>query len=646
MDFFKKVFNKEGREQKKKGAIQKPPPFSPVVMRTEDVPKALHETAQRHNIPISSLDIRLIRFQTLIKMDKSDNDWVEMEIDDWEKFNKPEILLSPDFEVKQIYEIEIFRYKEEFWETDLQLQIATNKEKNRIACTIRSGSIIKNCDNLDAKISNLVRNKLLKSKMLIGLWDLDFMDAIRELTAKAKVQGQYIVPEDITLDIAVCFPSQPAIDDAIHYRYKKEKVSEESRIDHSKRGFIHAVEKGEIIIEYVKARHGKPGRNCQGKYIPTEEPKETNRPEFKVSDAIEVVEDEDRILYKANRNGYVIFKDNRYDIQDEMELEEVSFKKTGSIDAGVETEVKLHVNETDFMKDAIGTGVEVEATEVKVEGNVGSSAIVKAEEVIVGGMTHQSSQIYAKTAHINVHRGFLKCKDIAEISRLEGGVVEAKEATISQVVGGEVKAMKIEVGILASNAKLYGLEEITINKMAGENNKIIIDPAEIETYHSEIETLENEIEALEKSIKKSEESLGQKKEIHEKSEPAVTTLKKKIVHDIKSGIKPKPAFVAKVKQFQKLVEKIENIEKERRELEARLQTTKEKLLTYQDMVLRAKIVNHNEWTEYTTIEFHLLYPQIKLEFTPTPGEKNQVVYLRRSNDDEPAYEIAVKELQQ
>ncbi len=648
MGFFKKVFQKKKKKEDRSDSTKKSSGFSPVVVRTEDVPKTVHETAQRHDISAASLDIRLISLQTLIKTDEAESDWVEVESDDWEKFNKPEMLLTPNFGIKQLYEIEIVKYKEEPWESDLQLHIATNKEKNRIACTIKSGSIIRNSDDIDTKIAHLIQSKLLKSRMLIGLWDLDFMENIRELTAKAKVQGQYIVPKDVTFDVAVCYPSQPPIDDDIVYHYKKEAeaVSENGRIDHAKRGFIQAVEKGDVVIEYIKPKHGKPGRNCQGQYIPVEKPKETHRPEFKVTDAIEVIEDDDRILYRATRGGYVVFKENSYDIQDEMELEEVSFKKTGSIDAGVETEVKLHVNETDFMKDAIGTGVEVEATEVKVEGNVGASALVKAEDVVVGGMTHQSSRIYAKTARINVHRGFLKCLERAEISRLEGGIVEAKEAAISQVVGGEVKAMKIEAGILAANARLFGVTEITIDKMVGENNKIVIDPSEIDAYHDEITSLEKEIEAIEKNIEKIDTELELKNQIRQKSESAVATLKKRIVQDIKKGIKPKPAFVAKVKQFQKLVETIEGIEKKRREAEESLQASKARLLAYQEMILHAKIVNRGEWKEYTTIEFHLLYPQMKLEFTPTPGVKNQMVYLKKSGESEegePIYEVAVKE---
>ncbi len=644
MGLFDKVFKSDKEKQKKKEA-DKPAEFTPVVVTTSDVPKTLQETALKYKIGSQSLDIRIISCKTFIKMDRKEKEWIEVEGNDWEKFNKPEILLNPNFEVKQDYEIEILKYRDEPWMRDLLLHIAANREKNRIVCTIKSGSIIKGVDDLNAKMKNLIHKKMVRSRILIGLWDLDIDGKLDDLTAKAKVQGQYIVPEDYIFDVAVCFASEPSIDDALIYHYKeKEEKQQGDRIDYSKRGFIQAVEKGEVIIEYVKPKQGTPGRNCMGAFVAVEEPKSTHKPEFRVSDNIETEETESSILYRAKRGGYVVFKENTYDIRDEMELEEVSFKKTGSIDAGVETEVKLHINESDSLKEAIGNGVEVEATEIKVEGNVGAAAVVTAEEVAIGGQTHQTSQIFADRAKINVHRGSLKTKGTAEITRIEGGSVEAKEANVSQMIGGEIRAMNVDVRILGANAKIYAVSHIQIGKMVGENNRLIIDASEIEAYHNEIVSLEEEVENLEKLLEKLRESLDEKEELLKKSESAVNTLKQKIVQDQKRGIKPRPAFIAKIKQFQKLQEDIEKRKEKIVKVENRLQDNRGRLLAYQEMVVHAKIVNLGEWKEYTTIEYHLLYPQVKLEYTPKAGVSGEDIYLKKV--DEENYEIAVKKAEE
>ncbi|WP_201353203.1 flagellar assembly protein A [Hydrogenimonas urashimensis] len=642
MGFFDKVF-KSDKEKKEKKEGSKAAEFTPVVTTTDDVPKTLQETALKYGISSQTLDIRIINYKTYIKMDSKETEWIEVEGNDWEKFNKPEILLNPNFVVKQDYEIEIHKYRDEPWMRDLILHIASNKEKNRIVCTLKSGSIIKDTEDLGAKLKNLIHKKMVRARVLIGLWDLDIEKRLDELVAKAKVQGQHILTEDFKFDAAVCFASQPSVDDALiyHYKLKDENAEQGDRIDYSKRGFIQAVEKGEVIIEYVKAKPGTPGRNCAGEFIPVENPKESHKPEFRVSENIETEETESSILYRARRGGYVVFKENIYDIREEMELEEVSFKKTGSIDAGVETEVKLHVNETDSMKEAIGTGVEVEATEVKVEGNVGASASITAEEVVIGGQTHQTSRIVADHAKVNVLRGYLKTKEIAEVTRIEGGIVEAKEAKVSQMIGGEVKAMKVEVELLGSNAKIYAVSGIEIGKMVGENNRLIIDASEIEAYHNEILSLEEEIEELEKKLEKLREKLREREELKNKSESAVQTLKEKILQDKKRCIKPRPAFIAKIKQFQKLHEEIAKAKEEIVAVENRLEEIRSRLLAYQEMIIHATVVNRGEWKEYTTVQYRLLYPQITLEYTPTPGLSNQEIYLKKI--DEEHYEIAVRE---
>ncbi len=646
MGFFDKVFggDKSDGARKEEGREAS---FTPVVVTTHDVAQTLHDTALKYKIGSQSLDIRLISFKTLIKMDPKEEEWIELEEGEWEKFNKPEILLNPDFMVKQEYELEIFRYKDEPWKSDLLLHIASNKEKNRVVCTVKAGSIIRKAENLKARIKSLILGKMLRSRILIHLWDVDYDKAIDDLVAKALVQDQYILPEDVTFDICVCFASQQPVNDELilHYKNKNENEEQGDRVDYSRRGFIQAVEKGETVIEYIKPRPGKPGRNCQGHFIAVPEPLEKHKPEFRVSDAIGVEEDEERILYRAKRGGYVVFKENTYDIHDSMELNEVSFKKTGSIDAGVETEVKLHISESDHMKDAIGTGVEVEATEVKVEGNVGASAIVTAEEVAIGGQTHQTSRIHAKTAKINVHRGYIKTEESLQITRLEGGVAEAKEARVSQMIGGEVKALSVHVDVLASNAKIYAVSKIVVNKMLGENNKLIIDASEIDAYHNEIVALEERIGQIEKELSNLEETHRQKRSLLEKSESAVQTLKKKIVEAKRRGVKPHPAFVAKIRQYQKLENDIVEIEQEIARTRQSLKDDKRKLLAYQEMVVNATIVNRGEWKEYTAVEFHLLYPQITLEYTPTAGACNQEIYLKRIEEDgeEVRYEIAVRE---
>ena len=635
-DIFKN--SKKSKDSKKK----KIDDFAPFIVKTDNVSQALHDTAKKYSISASRLDFVILNYNTLIKMDANEPEWTDIEQGDWANFNQPKIILNSNVLIKQMYEIKIIN-KEENWNKDMHLHIMTNKEKNKISAILKAGSVIIETENLFNKLKNTIQKQMVKAGMLIELWDVDYDNKLNEISALVRTNKQYLFPEDIKFDIAKCYSSIQPIDSQliIHYKNKYNEENKNDRIDYSKRGYVQAVEKDEMIIEYIKAKSGTPGRNCKGEFIPVSPPKDSEKPDFNISENIEIKEDDSKIVYIAKRGGYVVFKDNIYDIKDEMEINEVSFKKTGSIEAGVETEVKLHINEKDAIKDAIGTGLEVEAEEVKVEGNVGSSSKVTGQKVFIGGQVHKTSKIYANQAKINVLKGFLETEN-AEVTRLEGGKIEAKDVQIQQAIGGEVKAMDVHINKVGSNVKVYAISSITIDSMVGENNKFIIDPLEIPVYNKEIVELKENIKKLKKKISKLKEELFKLNKIKDKSEPAVKILKQKVMQDKAKGLKPQASFLIKIKQFQQLLEKIDAKNLEYTEIDNNLKLLETKLLTYQEMVINAKIINNGEWKNYTEIEYKLLNPPQCISYYPKAGEKNQELYLKKIDDD--FYEIATKKV--
>ncbi len=643
MGFFDKIFKsikKRDEDTTQESSVK----FSAISVTTENVPQTLQGIANKYHLSMSMLDVRLLHLQTFIKLDKSDKEWRAITEDEWEEFKHPETLLNPNFQVKQSYDLEITKAEPEEWMKGLKIYLGTNKERSHIICTVKAGSIIVKTEALATKLEALIENKMLRAGVLIRLCDIDYSKALDEITAKVLVHKKYEFPEDYSFEVARCIASRPPIDDQLiyHYKEREEQPKENDRIDYSKRGFIHAVEKGDLILEYVKPQKGQSGRNCYGVFIPVKEPKERYRPDFRVSDKIEVEENETHILYRAKRGGYIVFKNNFYDIEEHIEVSEVSFKKTGSIDAGVETEVKLRVRGRDALKDAIGVGVEVEATEVKVAGNVGASSVVKAEDVEIGGQTHQTSSIYAERAKVNVVRGLLKATETANIKRLEGGFVEARKVVVEHMIGGIIKAFEVRVGVVSSNVKILAANEIVINDMIGENNKLIINASRINAYRNEIHQLQEETRLLTNEVKKLENKKAEYMRVRKESELTVATLKQKILEDSKKGIQPKQAFMTKIKQFQQLLETIDGLKEQIRDTKTKLREVEHKLLALQELTLHAKIVNHGKWGDYTTIEFHLLHPKRILEYHPKPGEKKQQVTLKKSDDGK--FEIVVKEV--
>ena len=78
-----------------------------VIVRTGNVAKELMSTAANYKVSVKTLDFRLLDTQTFIRTLSDGDEWIEVgeqEIADIDE----SMYLNPKFEIKQIYEIEIF----------------------------------------------------------------------------------------------------------------------------------------------------------------------------------------------------------------------------------------------------------------------------------------------------------------------------------------------------------------------------------------------------------------------------------------------------------------------------------------------------------------------------------------------------------
>lgn len=116
-------------------------------------------------------------------------------------------------------------------------------------------------------------------------------------------------------------------------------------------------------------------------------------------------------------------------------------------------------------------------------------------ELKIDAQTHKKSEIHvSETANVHLHRGNLKAKD-AHINILESGKVEADTIHIQKMMGGEIIGRVIHIDTLYSNARIIALESITIQKIEGDGNNLIIDAHAIASYHKQIVDLEAEAKA-------------------------------------------------------------------------------------------------------------------------------------------------------
>ena len=623
------LFGKDKRDESK--VAEK---FAPIVLRTDNVAKEILEVAKNYGVPTNEIDFTLLSVHTYTRVnDGSESEFEELYEEDMIIFDDESMLLNPQFEIKQNYEIELF-HRQEDDKNEIDSAIGANSAKSSIYFTIKPGSKLHWYDAFERDLLLYIDKKKLRTNILIKIFDKVMYDSIRPFVAKLRVDESLELKEKEMLHVAQAIDPIATRNDKLllNYEKKNEALSEQERIDYAKRGYISSVVKGEVIITYIKAKEGRPGRNCRGEYIAPSEPKISQEPTFSVTEKIEIKEDEDKIEYIAKESGYVLFEGGLYDIKQDVEVSEISFKTTGSIETDLDADVSINVKESDVFKDAIGMGMDVEVSELNVDGNVGPNATIRANKVEIKGQTHKSSKINAKEVDINIHKGLAEGEHI-HVTRLEHGEIVCAKASVVQALGGTIRASEIEVETLGSHNTLMASHRIEITKFKGSENSFIIDPVLRRSGKKELEKNEKEIHEAKIALRQLDKEIAQKQERLDANEKSFNELKKRLLHYKKNGVKIPSAFLAKYKQFQAAYAEVDALKKERRQKSEHIELMAAKHDAYQGDIFSARIIVHVPWSGHNEIKFKLIEPEVELSYVPKPTDK-RVFGLKKDEDDE------------
>ncbi len=621
MAFFKRDSSNKNEEQKDND-------FKSIIIDTQNVADEIKNVASSNNLNTSDLSFRVLKVITSYRSHKGE-EYKELDDKNRHLFDDNDFMLNPELRIKQHYKVEIFR-KSDISSDEIipDIVLSGNKLLTKVVATIKKNIDVKYFSKLEEKIIEDINRKKVRSNILVGIRDKNMHKEVKKVVSTIRVMNFL----ENNSDFVVCqgLDKVSSIDDKIAYLYKNKVKAKDKqgRVDYSKRGFILAVSKGETIIEYTKAQTGIPGRNCQGRFLNVKEPSLSNQTEIKHTDNILKKEDDDKILFIANKNGYVNFENGTYDIQDKMEIESVDFKSTGSIETDLNSNVKINIKESDIFKDAIGPGMSVETSELHVEGNIASGATIKAKKVEIKGQTHKTAMIDADNVKIAVHRGRVSGKNI-KIERLEGGFIDGENIKIKSVIGGEVIGKNIYIEELTSNASIKASDLIDIKQVKGNNNKLVIDSTAGKQYNEKIEKIKKKIKELTISLKPIPKILEAKKRVIENSRSVVEEIKRKILELKKSGITPPSSLLGKIKQYQKMVNEYNITLNNFKDKKHQLASYDSDLQSIQNQIFSAKIVNHGVWKEYNEVKFKLINPPIEVVYNTKDNEIIREITLKQ-----------------
>ena len=590
---------------KKKEKDNKEIKFTTQIVKTDNVSKTLVEISEKYNIKLSNLDFDIIDIETYVKLNE-DSDFVLIDDETEKLIERKNLLLNEDFEIKQNYEIKVkkFQFSDDF---ELIGKLESNKSLTNATYVISTKSLLNYSPNLENLVLNEMYKKKLKTRMIIkfSLFEKKLLEDVKNLVAKIRVMG--LIEKDFPISLCQAItPIQPIKMEVIEYYKKLEKK------DEFVKQLIYPIKKNNVIIEIIKPKKGKNGRNCRGEFIKVPKLNEREIPKFHYKDDVRKFEDDNSIRYIANKDGYVYVKDGAIFIKDELEVKQISLK-TGNVKGAEDSNVKLEVTEHDALKEAIKDGMIVETTDLFVKGNIGNNAKVKAKKLKVDGQTHRNSKIAAINAEINIHKGLLKGRDVL-IHRLEGGKIEAEKVHILQALSGSVTAKEIKIDWMGSHITLIASDLIEIQSLKGSENRFIIDESRVAHKEEYIKTQEDKIKTLEINFRKYKEKFNENKMIILKNKNTIEELKLKINEYKKNNIPINSMWLQKLKKFNDFVKKTKAIEEKIKNIKEEINSIKEELNKMQNSLFLAKIIAHSGFPEYNRIEFKMVEPPITITY--------------------------------
>ncbi|MBS4331729.1 flagellar assembly protein A [Campylobacter vulpis] len=386
--------------------------------------------------------------------------------------NELEVFYSNDFFVKnydefyQKFKIEIFTKAEE---NPFKFSLKTNANLTLLKACLDYEKFDPTLD-LKENLRQALYKILIKNQFLLLRLDKELethLDQCVSLLKENKAKGfEFVVAQGVDK-----IEHQKA--QLIFYRNVGETASEDRGYD--ERGYTQPVEKDELLFEFIHKKIGKEGRNLKGELLTLEPLEEVANSIILKDESIYATNLPDKTQYFSAKYGFLTKDIEGFSVSNSLKISRVDLKNTGSIKTDLDKEINVEVSNKNFNEDAIKSGiVNIEASNVNIEGHVGATEL-KATNLKITGGTHARSKIYAESAFIANHKGTFE-GDTVFINNLERGKIKAKNVYVRRCIASKIEADNIFIEDLFTDSKLYPKKNLIILKNIKANNLIKISP--------------------------------------------------------------------------------------------------------------------------------------------------------------------------
>jgi hypothetical protein len=587
--------------------------FKPYVVEVENIAHHITSFAKQKKIPTYMIDFDIMEIFTFVKI-KDKHGYQQIDAHDLQERRKDEkFFLDSEVDIKQSYKITI---KPANFDkvNNIIMELSADKYVTTVIAKIKRESQINLFDTIEEDLKLEIKKKKALNKIIVGLFEEGLSKEIANFLGDVRTDN---FKSDKLLEIAKAilpiFPQDGKV--VLNYESIPQKNT-------SNRGFAIGASAGDLLVTFKKPKKGKAGRSSMGRYVPIENKFENLAPNFKEdSDNVDKVENEVQIEYYSKRSGFVYFKDGILDIRNEMDVDIVSLRNTGSIEVGIQTDTKVIIKEGSDLNDSVQDGMNVNAKEVLVSHSIAANTNINADIVGIDGSTHRTSNIFCKKADINTHKGFVKGDEVI-IKNLEHGQVVAKVARISNAIGGTIRAEEIYFDVVGSNGTFVASKSINIKKIMGEGNNFIIEYGVNDEDLSKIDEIEANTKKLQKELDVWQKKYKAMLPEYENQKNDVQLIKDIIAKDPAAKKSLSPMNVQRIKIFQKTAQNMSDFAGKIKELKGLIEENNMQLDIYNTAILNSRVSLNSEWKENNYITFKLLQPRIELKYSPKSSERS------------------------
>lgn len=467
-------------------------------IKTINVKAAMQKIANENGVELNKLFLNIISSDTLIKT-VSLGDFVLYNEDIKGYYNNKEKMINEHIELKQSHTLVIKDMP--LSPISLKYEIEPSNNYTHPSIIIYPESKIPYKTYEPKELYKLLLNELNNIKayhgFLINLFDHDFIE-------KLKVFVKYIYAQKFDKKIKLpLFNGIEAIagDSGTLMLYYKDKPNQNPQ-------FIE-VEEDEILAEYIKPSSGQKGFSAYGKVVDANSFKKIKDLEYIIDKTtIEIIEDDEKKIYKSKTKGFVNTSNNTLSIDNKIRLQKLS-RVQDKVSKDESNNIEVVISQSNSDLDSVGEGVNLVSESVHISGHIGAKSTIKALNLVIDGATHQDSIQEAKFATINRHKGKLRCHE-AKINLLEGGEISATNVEVKDVLNGTIRAEKVTIGRVKNNLKVYASSSITIEQVLGEDNIFKISYKDVPTLMSKLSYLQRDMEDLKYMLEEAKKHSPQK----------------------------------------------------------------------------------------------------------------------------------------